>query len=193
MSSASSSSENSESPSMRPRKRRCNHPKATTEYLIRWVRDHIVEPYPTEEEKTSLSQKVNLTPKQLEDWFTNLRRRKLEKIRKDMGIDLYSVAHQMPTKKRHSARQFENYSRPHIKKHSPIKRQSTSNEYLENNRTESSRIDEVTCSNQPGVSLIKRSNSLSSLNESSNDMNTSSFVENDSNLRLLCWVALNSS
>jgi len=76
------------SPSVSPSKnrgarRRSHFLKATTDRLKQWLLDHIDHPYPSEEEKISLSSETGLTIKQINYWFTNSRRRFLKKWREE--------------------------------------------------------------------------------------------------------------
>jgi hypothetical protein len=60
------------------KKRRGNLPKASTNLLKKWLFDHLFHPYPTEEEKQSLSLQTGLTLNQISNWFINARRRILQ-------------------------------------------------------------------------------------------------------------------
>lgn len=53
-------------------------PKQATEILRSWLFSHIVHPYPTEDEKRTLSTQTNLTLLQVNNWFINARRRILQ-------------------------------------------------------------------------------------------------------------------
>jgi len=64
-------------------RRRSHFLKATTDRLKQWLLDHIDHPYPSEEEKISLSSETGLTIKQINYWFTNSRRRFLKKWREE--------------------------------------------------------------------------------------------------------------
>ena len=46
--------------------------------LKQWFNDHIEHPYPTQREKEALSRSANLSLKQINDWFTNYRKRHWE-------------------------------------------------------------------------------------------------------------------
>mmetsp|Transcript_1155 Transcript_1155/g.1586 ORF Transcript_1155/g.1586 Transcript_1155/m.1586 type:complete len:283 (+) Transcript_1155:130-978(+) len=59
-------------------KRRGNLPKAATNLLKKWIFDHLFHPYPTEEEKTTLSIQTGLSLNQISNWFINARRRILQ-------------------------------------------------------------------------------------------------------------------
>ncbi|PRP89369.1 hypothetical protein PROFUN_01232 [Planoprotostelium fungivorum] len=53
-------------------------PDDTTNVLKRWLYDHWSYPYPTDEDKSILCKQCGLTPIQLNNWFTNARRRLLK-------------------------------------------------------------------------------------------------------------------
>ncbi|XP_067928380.1 homeobox protein PKNOX1-like isoform X2 [Watersipora subatra] len=53
-------------------------PKHATQTMKSWLFQHIVHPYPTEEEKKQLSQQTNLSILQVNNWFINARRRILQ-------------------------------------------------------------------------------------------------------------------
>jgi hypothetical protein len=73
-------------PSLR-KKRRGNLPKAATNLLKKWLYDHLLHPYPSEEEKATLTMQTGLTMNQICNWFINARRRILQPM-------LESVRHQ---------------------------------------------------------------------------------------------------
>ncbi|XP_047130546.1 homeobox protein PKNOX2 isoform X2 [Hydra vulgaris] len=53
-------------------------PKHATSILKSWLFQHLLHPYPSEEEKRILAQKANLSSLQLNNWFINARRRILQ-------------------------------------------------------------------------------------------------------------------
>lgn len=53
-------------------------PKAATQIMKTWLFQHIVHPYPTEDEKKVIAQQTNLTLLQVNNWFINARRRILQ-------------------------------------------------------------------------------------------------------------------
>ncbi|CAG0913629.1 unnamed protein product [Notodromas monacha] len=61
-------------------------PRGAVITLKKWLFDHIVHPYPTEEEKKILASETNLTLLQVNNWFINARRRILQPM-----LDLSSV------------------------------------------------------------------------------------------------------
>ncbi|KAI0105458.1 hypothetical protein GGR51DRAFT_189162 [Nemania sp. FL0031] len=61
----------------KPRKRRGNLPKETTDKLRAWFVAHLHHPYPTEDEKQQLMRDTGLQMNQISNWFINARRRQL--------------------------------------------------------------------------------------------------------------------
>jgi hypothetical protein len=53
-------------------------PKQATTIMRSWLFQHIVHPYPTEDEKRSIASQTNLTLLQVNNWFINARRRILQ-------------------------------------------------------------------------------------------------------------------
>ncbi|KAK5627678.1 hypothetical protein RRF57_003393 [Xylaria bambusicola] len=62
---------------VRPRRRRGNLPKETTDKLRSWFMSHLAHPYPTEDEKQELMRQTDLQLNQISNWFINARRRQL--------------------------------------------------------------------------------------------------------------------
>lgn len=56
-------------------------PPAATKILKEWIWAHAEKPYPTEDEKKLLVAKTGLTLVQINNWFSNARRRMLKKIK----------------------------------------------------------------------------------------------------------------
>jgi len=72
--------------------RRGNLPKSATNLLKKWLFDHLFHPYPTEEEKSSLSLQTGLSLNQISNWFINARRRTLQPMlesvrQQQQGVD----------------------------------------------------------------------------------------------------------
>lgn len=59
-------------------KRRPNFPKSVVASLESWLHSHQNNPYPSTAEKLELCQELNLSLKQVNDWFINARRRKIK-------------------------------------------------------------------------------------------------------------------
>lgn len=53
-------------------------PKSATQIMKSWLFQHIVHPYPTEDEKRQIAGQTNLTLLQVNNWFINARRRILQ-------------------------------------------------------------------------------------------------------------------
>lgn len=64
------------------RKKRQNLPRQTTLILLSWLSEHLDRPYPNSREKYELLMKTRLTIQQLDNWFINARRRKINILRK---------------------------------------------------------------------------------------------------------------
>jgi len=60
-------------------KKRQNFPREVTQVLMDWLITHFDHPYPSEQEKEMLGQKLGLKVSQISGWFINARRRKLKK------------------------------------------------------------------------------------------------------------------
>eukprot|EP01017_Pseudomicrothorax_dubius_P026595 TRINITY_DN2983_c0_g1_i3.p1 TRINITY_DN2983_c0_g1~~TRINITY_DN2983_c0_g1_i3.p1 ORF type:complete len:300 (+),score=47.33 TRINITY_DN2983_c0_g1_i3:313-1212(+) len=65
------------------KKNLCNKlPKKATQILKDWFLNNIHNPYPSPEVKDALTKKTGLSRKQLQNWFTNVRKRYLEPLKK---------------------------------------------------------------------------------------------------------------
>uniref|UniRef100_T1DBK9 PREP-2 n=1 Tax=Dendrocoelum lacteum TaxID=27895 RepID=T1DBK9_9PLAT len=53
-------------------------PKKATQIMKQWLFQHLVHPYPTEDEKRQVAHQTNLTMLQVNNWFINARRRILQ-------------------------------------------------------------------------------------------------------------------
>lgn len=60
-------------------------PKKATDVLRQWFLSNLKHPYPTHEDKEVLSKATGLTRKQIQNWFTNTRKRFLEPVKKKIG------------------------------------------------------------------------------------------------------------
>ncbi|EGC31601.1 hypothetical protein DICPUDRAFT_39700 [Dictyostelium purpureum] len=74
------------------RKKRGKLPGEATSILKKWLFEHNMHPYPTEEEKVALANSTSLSFNQINNWFTNARRRILPRQldRKVFGSPLFS-------------------------------------------------------------------------------------------------------
>ncbi|EFC36711.1 predicted protein [Naegleria gruberi] len=59
------------------KRKRSNFSKKDKELLIEWLQNHSDYPYPSDEEKDELLERVSMTKDQLETWFVNNRKRLL--------------------------------------------------------------------------------------------------------------------
>ncbi|KAK4135460.1 hypothetical protein BT67DRAFT_277481 [Trichocladium antarcticum] len=64
----------------RPRRRRGNLPKETTDRLRVWFQAHLSHPYPSEDEKQEMMRQTGLQMNQISNWFINARRRQLPEL-----------------------------------------------------------------------------------------------------------------
>ncbi|TEY44660.1 hypothetical protein BOTCAL_0348g00050 [Botryotinia calthae] len=77
----------------KPRKRRGNLPKPTTDILTTWFINHLEHPYPNEEEKQLLMRQTNLQLNQISNWFINARRRKLPALQNSARAENAARSH----------------------------------------------------------------------------------------------------
>lgn len=92
-------------------------PKSATSIMRSWLFQHIVHPYPTEDEKRTISQKTNLSLLQVNNWFINARRRilqpMLEASNPDLAANKKKKRHETMADEHHhtQARQMSNMNR----------------------------------------------------------------------------------
>ncbi|UJR21458.1 hypothetical protein I4U23_024543 [Adineta vaga] len=92
-------------------------PKSATSIMRSWLFQHIVHPYPTEDEKRAISSKTNLSLLQVNNWFINARRRilqpMLEASNPDLAANKKKKRHETTTDDHHHthARQISNINR----------------------------------------------------------------------------------
>ncbi|KAL6432769.1 hypothetical protein ACFW04_006273 [Cataglyphis niger] len=65
-------------------------PKHATSIMRTWLFQHLVHPYPTEDEKRQIASQTNLTLLQVNNWFINARRRILQPMLDGAGADAAS-------------------------------------------------------------------------------------------------------
>ncbi|QSZ29197.1 hypothetical protein DSL72_003708 [Monilinia vaccinii-corymbosi] len=78
---------------IKPRKRRGNLPKPTTDILTGWFVNHLDHPYPNEEEKQVLMRQTGLQLNQISNWFINARRRKLPALQNSARAENAARSH----------------------------------------------------------------------------------------------------
>jgi len=93
-------------------------PKSATSIMRSWLFQHIVHPYPTEDEKRAISQKTNLSLLQVNNWFINARRRILQPMLEASNPDLAA------NKKKKTISRFDNRRTIGITKSANVKYQS---------------------------------------------------------------------
>jgi len=64
-------------------------PNSSTSVLKKWILQHWFHPYPSEEEKSTLCSETHLTITQLNNWFTNARRRLLKRTLESKASELF--------------------------------------------------------------------------------------------------------
>jgi len=67
----------------KPAHRRHNHRAEQKKVLKQWFDRHALDPYPSNDEKIDLAQKANMDVKQVENWFTNRRKRNWRHVKED--------------------------------------------------------------------------------------------------------------
>lgn len=83
----SSSHGGSHSSIKKGRQKRGVLPKQATSIMRTWLFEHLVHPYPTEDEKRQIASQTNLTLLQVNNWFINARRRILQPMLDGAGAD----------------------------------------------------------------------------------------------------------
>ncbi|XP_076385745.1 homeobox protein PKNOX2 isoform X2 [Megachile rotundata] len=77
----------SHSSTKKGRQKRGVLPKQATSIMRTWLFEHLVHPYPTEDEKRQIASQTNLTLLQVNNWFINARRRILQPMLDGAGAD----------------------------------------------------------------------------------------------------------
>ncbi|KAK3577319.1 hypothetical protein CHS0354_008414 [Potamilus streckersoni] len=73
-------------------------PKQATQIMKSWLFQHIVHPYPTEDEKRQIAAQTNLTLLQVNNWFINARRRILQPMLDASNPDQAKAKKAKPTR-----------------------------------------------------------------------------------------------
>ncbi|XP_051163450.1 homeobox protein PKNOX2-like isoform X2 [Leptopilina boulardi] len=82
----------SHSSARKGRQKRGVLPKQATNIMRAWLFQHLVHPYPTEDEKRQIASETNLTLLQVNNWFINARRRILQPMLDGAGAEALSRA-----------------------------------------------------------------------------------------------------
>ncbi|XP_070153845.1 homeobox protein PKNOX2 isoform X2 [Polyergus mexicanus] len=80
-------------------------PKHATSIMRTWLFQHLVHPYPTEDEKRQIASQTNLTLLQVNNWFINARRRILQPMLDGAGADAASRAGKRHKVSKHAVQQ----------------------------------------------------------------------------------------
>ncbi|XP_029169691.1 homeobox protein PKNOX2-like isoform X2 [Nylanderia fulva] len=80
-------------------------PKHATSIMRTWLFQHLVHPYPTEDEKRQIASETNLTLLQVNNWFINARRRILQPMLDNAGADTASRAGKRHKVSKHAVQQ----------------------------------------------------------------------------------------
>ncbi|KAG5344406.1 HTH protein, partial [Acromyrmex charruanus] len=80
-------------------------PKQATSIMRTWLFQHLVHPYPTEDEKRQIASQTNLTLLQVNNWFINARRRILQPMLDGAGTDTTSRAGKRHKTSKHAVQQ----------------------------------------------------------------------------------------
>ncbi|KAL0130691.1 hypothetical protein PUN28_002370 [Cardiocondyla obscurior] len=80
-------------------------PKHATSIMRTWLFQHLVHPYPTEDEKRQIASQTNLTLLQVNNWFINARRRILQPMLDGAGTDATSRTGKRHKTSKHTAQQ----------------------------------------------------------------------------------------
>jgi len=76
------------------RRKRGNLPKESTCLLKGWLFEHLLHPYPSDDEKAVLSRETGLSNNQISNWFINARRRILQPVMSgDSKMDVDAPLH----------------------------------------------------------------------------------------------------
>ncbi|XP_022248632.1 homeobox protein PKNOX2-like [Limulus polyphemus] len=81
-------------------------PKYATSVMRSWLFQHIVHPYPTEDEKRQIAAQINLNLLQVNNWFINARRRILQPMLDASNPDASHKAKKVKTQTSRQAQRF---------------------------------------------------------------------------------------
>ena len=76
-----------------PQNTNTKHPKQATAVLKKWLIEHLQNPYLKPQEKAQLAEASGLTKRQVQNWFTNVRKVG-QPVDTDRPSDLLSIFHQ---------------------------------------------------------------------------------------------------
>lgn len=76
-----------------PQNTNTKHPKQATSVLKKWLIEHLQNPYLKPQEKAQLAEASGLTKRQVQNWFTNVRKVG-HPVDTDRPNDLLSIYHQ---------------------------------------------------------------------------------------------------
>ncbi|KAF2735194.1 hypothetical protein EJ04DRAFT_395903, partial [Polyplosphaeria fusca] len=62
------------------RRSRAQFSLESIEVLETWLKQHVDDPYPTKHQKETMAKQAGLTVKQVNNWFSNSRKRKLSSV-----------------------------------------------------------------------------------------------------------------
>ena len=106
--------------------KRSNLPRPAVDILKSWLFQHLVHPYPTEEEKRLLAQQTNLNLTQVNNWFINARRRILQPMLEPRSQGTIPTIQQQPNLQPHPTLHHQQILQPQA---NPLNGQHNSAKY----------------------------------------------------------------
>ena len=106
--------------------KRSNLPRPAVDILKSWLFQHLVHPYPTEEEKRLLAQQTNLNLTQVNNWFINARRRILQPMLEPRSQGSIPTIQQQPNLQPHPSLHPQQILQPQT---NPLNGQPNSGKY----------------------------------------------------------------
>lgn len=106
---ATSTHSGSHSSARKGRQKRGVLPKLATNIMRAWLFQHLVHPYPTEDEKRQIANDTNLTLLQVNNWFINARRRILQPMLDGAGAESISRAGKRSKVSKHANQQQQQF------------------------------------------------------------------------------------